>query len=233
LSIHFPSLILFEDNHLLVVNKPSGLPSQGDNTGDKHLLDFAKEYIKKQYNKPGDVFCGLIHRIDRPVSGIVVLAKTSKALARMNEIFKQREVKKTYWAVVKNKPESNTGKLINWLWRNTKTNVTRAFENERKDTQRAELDYEILDYHNEYFLLKINPLTGRTHQIRSQLSSIRCPIVGDVKYGFPEPNSDRSIHLHAHSLTFAHPTKGEQMVITAPVPNDSLWKTFEQRQNTK
>ncbi len=233
MSIDFPSIILFEDNHLLIVNKPAGLPSQGDNTGDVHLLDVAKAYIKKQYNKPGDVFCGLIHRIDRPVSGIVVLAKTSKALARMNEIFKEREVQKTYWAVVKNQPNPEEAKLVHWLWRNTKTNVTRAFEKEGKDTQRAELDYRLLDMTSGFCLLEVKPVTGRTHQIRSQLSSIKCSIKGDVKYGFPEPNADRSIHLHARSLKFVHPTKNEQMNIVAPVPNDAIWKLFEQRQNTK
>lgn len=233
MSIHFPSIILFEDNHLLIVNKPSGLASQGDNTGDIHLLDVAKAYIKKEYNKPGEVFCGLIHRIDRPVSGIVVLAKTSKALARMNEIFKERAVQKTYWAVVKNKPNPEEAKLVHWLWRNTKNNVTKAFEKEGKDTQRAELDYKLLDISNGCFLLQVKPVTGRTHQIRSQLSVIKSPIMGDVKYGFPEPNPDRSIHLHARSLTFAHPTKGEPMEIVAPVPKEAIWKNFEQRQHTK
>lgn len=233
MSIHFPSIILFEDNHLLIVNKPSGLASQGDNTGDIHLLDVAKAYIKKEYNKPGEVFCGLIHRIDRPVSGIVVLAKTSKALARMNEIFRERAVQKTYWAVVKNKPNPEEAKLIHWLWRNTKNNVTKAFEKEGKDTQRAELDYKLLDMANGFCLVQVKPITGRTHQIRSQLSVIKSPIMGDVKYGFSEPNPDRSIHLHARSLTFAHPTKGEQMEIVAPVPNEAIWKNFEHRQHTK
>lgn len=233
MSLDFPSIILFEDNHLLVVNKPSGLASQGDNTGDTHLLDVAKAYIKKQYNKPGDVFCGLIHRIDRPVSGVVVLAKTSKALARMNDIFKERAVQKTYWAVVKNKPMPEEAKLVHWLWRNNKNNVTKAFEKEGKDTQRAELDYKLLDFANGLCLLEVKPVTGRTHQIRSQLSAIKCPIKGDVKYGYSEPNPDRSIHLHARSLTFAHPTKGEAMEIVAPVPNEAIWKNFEQRQKTK
>ncbi len=226
----FPSLILFEDNHLLVVNKPSGLPSQGDNTGDLHLLDVAKEYIKKQYQKPGEVFCGLIHRIDRPVSGIVVLAKTSKALARMNEAFKARDVQKTYWAVVQNLPQPSAGKLEHWLWRNTKKNVTRAFDNERKDTQKAELEYSTLDSHQGYHLLEIKPITGRTHQIRSQLSAIQCPIMGDVKYGFQQANEDRSIHLHARSLSFAHPTKGERIEIKAQVPKTGIWMAFEKRQ---
>lgn len=232
LPVDFPSIILFEDNHLLIVNKPSGMPSQGDNTGDTPLVEFAKIYIKQKYNKPGDVFCGLIHRIDRPVSGIVILAKTSKALARMNEIFKERQVTKTYWAVVKTKPAQESATLIHWLWRNTKINVTRAFENERKDTQRAELHYQTLNIDGGYVLLEVKPVTGRTHQIRSQLSSIKCSIVGDVKYGFPEPNPDRSIHLHARTIRFMHPVKVEEMEVTAPVPNESLWLKFESRMKT-
>lgn len=230
--MEFSSLVLFEDNHLLVVNKPAGIASQGDNTGDEHLLDLAKAYIKQRYHKPGDVFCGLIHRIDRPVSGIVVLAKTSKALARMNEIFKERAVQKTYWAVVKNKPQPEQATLVHWLWRNTRNNVTKAFEKQGQDSQRAELQYQLLDAASGHFLLQVKPLTGRTHQIRSQLSAIGCAIVGDVKYGSPSPNSDRSIHLHARSLIFAHPVKNEPMHIVAPVPNESLWKTFEHRQTT-
>jgi len=208
------------------------MPSQGDNTGDTPLVDFAKSYIKTKYNKPGEVFCGLIHRIDRPVSGIVILAKTSKSLARMNEIFKERQVKKTYWAIVKNKPSLESATLVHWLWRNTKINVTRAFDNERKDTQRAELQYDIINSGKGYYLLEVRPITGRTHQIRSQLSAIKSPISGDVKYGYPEPNSDRSIHLHARNIKFIHPVKGDDMEVTAPVPNDPLWKLFESMNNT-
>jgi 23S rRNA pseudouridine1911/1915/1917 synthase len=160
----------------------------------------------------------------------VVLAKTSKALARMNEAFKARDVQKTYWAVVQNLPQPSAGKLEHWLWRNTKKNVTRAFDNERKDTQKAELEYSTLDSHQGYHLLEIKPITGRTHQIRSQLSAIQCPIMGDVKYGFQQANEDRSIHLHARSLSFAHPTKGERIEIKAQVPKTGIWMAFEKRQ---
>ena len=209
------------------------MPSQGDNTGDTPLVDYAKIYIKDKYNKPGEVFCGLIHRIDRPVSGIVILAKTSKCLTRMNEIFKERQVEKTYWAVVKNKPEHESANLVHWLLRNTKVNVTRAFNLEKKDTQRAELSYQLIKNEGGFNLLEVKPITGRTHQIRSQLSAIKCPIVGDVKYGYPEPNADRSIHLHARKINFSHPVQGDKMEITAPLPTNSIWKGFEDKNNKK
>ncbi len=221
--------IVFEDNHLLAVNKVAGVPSQADNTGDPCLVDYAKEYIKTKYQKPGNVFCGLIHRIDRPVSGIVVLAKTSKALARMNELFKQRAIQKTYWAIVTKKPSMEEGTLVHWLWRNPKNNVTKAFDKERKDTQLAELSYRIMVQEGGYFLLEVKPITGRTHQIRSQLSAIGSPIVGDIKYGYPEPNPDRSIHLHAYSLGFEHPTRGEKMTLYADLPIEPTWKRIQNR----
>lgn len=217
--------ILYEDNHLLAVNKLAGVPSQGDPTGDKPLVEYARDYIKDKYHKPGNVFCGLIHRIDRPVSGLVVLAKTSKALTRMNELFKDRSVQKTYWAVVSNRPPKQSDTLTHWLWRNTKNNTTKAYTKEGKDTQLAQLEYSVLLEYKNFFLLQIKPLTGRTHQIRSQLTAIGCPIVGDVKYGYPEPNLDRSIHLHARSLRFPHPTKDERMEISAPVPKEALWES--------
>ncbi len=221
------SQILFEDNHLLVVNKLSGQIVQGDKTGDKPLSDLLKDYLKERDQKPGNVFMGVVHRIDRPVSGVVIFAKTSKALARMNELFKTREMQKTYWAVVKVKPPKMEGKLVHYLIKNERQNKSYASEQEKKGSLRSELDYKLIASSDNYFLLEINPITGRHHQIRAQLASLGCIIKGDLKYGFARSNPDGSIHLHARKLSFMHPVKNEPMTIVAPVPNENLWKGFE------
>ncbi|MSQ78180.1 MAG: RluA family pseudouridine synthase [Flavobacteriaceae bacterium] len=211
--------VIYEDNHLLAVNKPSGLLVQGDETGDIPLVDIAKDYLKKKYNKPGNVFCGVIHRIDRPVSGLVLMAKTSKALTRMNEQFKQRDIKKTYLALVSKKPLRDGGKLIHWLTKDTSKNISKAYNQERPDALRAELDYDVVSQSDKAYLLEVFPLTGRPHQIRVQLAAMGCPIVGDLKYGYPSPNSDASICLHALRLKFAHPVSLEEMHIEAGTPD--------------
>jgi 23S rRNA pseudouridine1911/1915/1917 synthase len=215
--------ILHEDNHLIVVNKRVGDIVQGDKTGDKPLSDVVKEYIKDKYNKPGEVFLGVVHRLDRPTTGIVVFARTSKALTRMNELFSSRETQKTYWAVVKNKPAKSEDKLMHFLKRNEKNNTSKAHLKEVPDSKMASLDYKIIAELNNYFALEINLHTGRHHQIRAQLSAIGSPIKGDLKYGFDRSNPDGGIHLHARSLTFIHPVTKEPLTLTAPVPNDPIW----------
>jgi 23S rRNA pseudouridine1911/1915/1917 synthase len=221
-----PFEVLFEDNHLLVVNKAAGILVQGDETGDAPLVELCKNYIKEKYAKPGAVFLGVVHRLDRPVSGIVVLARTSKALDRMNELFRERETTKTYWAIVQSKPNLDSATLIHWLRKDEKKNKTTAFKTETLNALRSELSYEVIgsDAHN--YLLQVMPITGRPHQIRVQLASIGCPIKGDVKYGFPEPNLDGSICLHARQLEFIHPVKKEKMLFQAPLPSAEHWKPF-------
>jgi len=218
--------ILFEDNHLIAVNKPSGILVQGDKTGDLCLADMVKLYLKDKYQKPGNVFAGVSHRIDRPVSGVVVLAKTSKALERLNLLFKERRVQKTYWAVVKNLPNPPQATLVHYLIKNEQTNKTKAFLTEKKQTKRAELSYRLLAASNTLYLLEVLPLTGRHHQIRAQLAAIGCPIKGDVKYGFDRPNPDASIHLHARSLSLEHPVQKTPLTITAPIPDEKIWNLF-------
>jgi 23S rRNA pseudouridine1911/1915/1917 synthase len=218
--------VLYEDNHLIAVKKLSGDIIQSDKTGDVTLTEQVKSYIKKKYNKPGDVFLGIIHRIDRPVSGVVVFARTSKALTRMNELFREKEIKKEYWAVVEEKPPLENGTLVNWLKKNQEKNRSRAYDKEVNESKKAELKYELLGRSKNYYYLKINPLTGRHHQIRVQLNFIDCRIKGDVKYGAKRTNKDGSIHLLARSIEFIHPIKKEKIKILANPPIDPLWNEF-------
>jgi 23S rRNA pseudouridine1911/1915/1917 synthase len=219
--------VLYEDNHLIAVNKPAGLLVQGDKTGDVTLADLVKDYIKKTKNKPGDVYLGIVHRLDRPVSGVVLFAKTSKALVRLNKMFAERETKKVYWAVVVKRPEEEKGKLVHWLRKDQEKNRSKAFTNEAKYTKYAELNYKMLRGSDRYTLLEVYPKTGRHHQIRVQLSKMGCSIKGDLKYGAPRNNEDASIHLHARRLEFMHPVKKEPISITARVPKENLWQEFE------
>ena len=218
--------ILHEDNHIIVINKRVGDIVQGDKTGDKPLSEIVKEYIKDKYNKPGEVFLGVVHRLDRPTTGIVVFAKTSKALARLNKMFSERETNKTYWAVVKNKPPKNEDNLIHFLKRNEKNNTSKAHLKEVPESKKASLDYKIIKELNNYFALEINLHTGRHHQIRAQLQAIGCPIKGDLKYGFDRSNPDGGIHLHARKLAFTHPVSKEQIEIIAPTPSDAIWNSI-------
>ena len=218
--------ILHEDNHIIVVNKRVGDIVQGDKTGDKPLSELIKTFLKQKYEKPGEVFLGVTHRIDRPVSGLVIFAKTSKALERLNEMFREKKIQKTYWAVVQNKPTKEEGVLVDFLTKNEVTNKSYARKEESKNTLRSELEYKLTLQIDRYYLLEINPLTGRHHQIRVQLSNMGSPIKGDVKYGFKRPNSDGSIHLHARSIEFMHPVKNELLTISADPPNDPVWNAF-------
>ena len=227
LKAHGKIEILYEDNHLLAVNKPSGLLVQGDQTGDICLVDLAKEYLKVKYNKPGKVYVGLVHRLDRPVSGVVLLTKTSKALTRMNKIFTDRKVSKHYWAVTMNSPPNESDTLTHWLRKNSTKNRTTSFNREEKGSKLSQLDYSLVMAKDQKYLLEVVPLTGRAHQIRVQLSAIGCPIVGDVKYGF-KGSPERAIGLHARSLHFEHPVKKEPLTIKAPLPSGSYWKSFRE-----
>ena len=218
--------ILYEDNHLIAVKKLSGDIIQSDQSGDITLAKKVKYYIKKKYNKPGDIFLGIIHRIDRPVSGVVVFARTSKALSRMNELFREKKIQKVYWAVVEEKPPLENDLLVNWLKKNQEKNRSRAYDKEVKESKKAELKYELLGRSRNYFYLKIDPLTGRHHQIRVQLGHIDCRIKGDVKYGAKRTNKDGSIHLLARSISFIHPIKKERIEILANPPVDPLWNEF-------
>jgi 23S rRNA pseudouridine1911/1915/1917 synthase len=218
--------VIYEDNHLVVVNKRSGVLVQGDVTGDRPLVELCKEYIKEKYQKPGEVFLGVVHRIDRPVSGVVVLARTSKALSRMNKLFREKETIKTYWAIVESRPSQVEGELIHWLVKDEKKNRTTAYTKETDGALRSVLHYKIIGMESKTYLLEVKPITGRSHQIRVQLAKIGCPIMGDVKYGAGEANPDASICLHAKNLEFIHPVKKERLSVNAPLPNNSLWKSF-------
>ncbi|MGB3722242.1 MAG: RluA family pseudouridine synthase [Pacificimonas sp.] len=215
---------MYEDNHLLVLNKPAGLLVQGDHTGDVPLVELGKAYIKEKYNKPGDVFLGVVHRLDRPVSGVVVLARTSKALARMNTLFQSRDVEKTYWALVGQAPPTDADTLVHWLTKNPKKNKANARTQAGGDAKRAELSYRLLAGQDDIFLLEVKPRTGRPHQIRVQLAAIDCPIRGDLKYGFAQPNPDASISLHAYTLSFVHPVKKTPLRLVAPPPPGAEWQ---------
>jgi len=222
--------ILYEDNHIIAVNKRSGDIVQGDETGDTPLSDFVKEYIKEKYQKPGDVFLGVVHRIDRPVSGVVLFARTSKALSRLNELFKTKDIVKTYWAVVKNKPKADQGTLVHYHLKDAAQRKAKLFDKEVAYSKKCVLQYKVIADSDNYHLLEIQLETGRFHQIRAQLAKIGSPIKGDVKYGFERPNENsRSIHLHARKIVFLHPVKNEPVEISALVPDEKIWKFFEEK----
>lgn len=219
--------ILFEDNHIIVVNKKSSELVQSDQTGDESLDDRIKQYLKVKYNKPGNIFLGVVHRIDRPVSGIVVFAKTSKALTRMNNIFRERDVRKVYWAIVQSCPTEESAILNHFLIRNRKQNKSYAYDKEKPGSKKATLSYQLKGRSKSYYFLQVELHTGRHHQIRSQLSKIGCPIKGDLKYGSKRSNPDGSICLHARQLEFTHPVKQTNIKIIAKPPEGVLWDEFE------
>ncbi|MCF8361142.1 MAG: RluA family pseudouridine synthase [Prolixibacteraceae bacterium] len=222
--------ILYEDNHIIAVNKTSSEIVQGDKTGDTPLSEMVKSYIKEKYNKPGAVFLGVTHRLDRPTSGVVLFARTSKALARLNKMFAQKDtIKKTYWAVVDHKPPKNEDTLQHWLVRNTKQNKSYAHNTQKDDSKEALLHYRVINQSDKYYLLEIELKTGRHHQIRAQLASIGCIIKGDMKYGAPRSNPGGGIHLHARKIEFIHPVSKKNISIIAPVPDDKLWRFFENK----
>lgn len=225
--VNYPLSILYEDNHLIAVNKTCRDIVQGDKTGDMPLSEKLKAWLKVKYNKPGNVFIGVTHRLDRPVSGVVLFAKTSKALARLNEMFRLGEVRKTYWAIVKNKPAADEGELVHWLMRNEKQNKSYAYDTERPGSKKAVLHYRLIGRSQNYYLLEVDLKTGRHHQIRCQLAKMGCPIKGDLKYGFPRSNPDGSISLHARSIRFIHPVSKQLIEVEAPLPPGNLWNGFE------
>jgi len=218
--------ILYEDNHLIAVNKVNSELVQGDKTGDIPLAEKVRQYIRIKYEKQGNVFLGVTHRLDRPVSGAVLFAKTGKALSRMNTLFRNSEIKKNYWAIVKNRPPENEGALIHYLVRNAAQNKSYSHETEVAGSKKAILNYKVAGMSENYYLLEIELITGRHHQIRSQLSGLGCPVKGDLKYGFPRSNKGGGIDLHARELSFIHPVRKEQLTIIAPTPKDEIWSIF-------
>ena len=216
--------VLFEDNHLLIVNKRAGDITQGDKTGDKPLSEVVKEYVKDKYNKPGNVFIGTVHRLDRPTSGIVIFARTSKALERLNKMLRDKVIQKTYWAIVKNQPKVKTDTLTNFLKKDSKKNKSFVYKKEIEGSKKATLHFKVIQQLDNYSLLEVDLETGRHHQIRTQLSHIGSPIKGDLKYGFDRSNKDGSISLHARKINFVHPVTKEIITIIAPTPTDPIWK---------
>jgi len=215
--------VLFEDNHIIIVNKRSGDITQGDKTGDKPLSDVVKNYIKTKFNKPGNVYLGVVHRLDRPTSGVIIFARTSKALERLNKMLREKKINKIYWAIVKGCPKKEKDTLINFLKKNPKKNKSSVYQHEISGAKRAVLHYQVIQKLDNYTLLEIDLETGRHHQIRTQLSAIGFPIKGDLKYGFNRSNKDGSIHLHARKIEFIHPVSKEQISLIAPTPNDVIW----------
>ena len=215
--------ILYEDNHLIAVNKPATILVQGDHTNDTPIVEMVKLFIKKKYDKPGNVFTGVIHRIDRPVSGLVLFAKTSKGLSKMNELFKKKKITKTYWCLTEDIPQEKEGFLNNYLYKNTKKNKSFVDKNQSKKSSLSKLKYEVISKLDNYYFLKINPITGRHHQIRAQLSHVKAYIKGDIKYGSRRTNKNGSISLHAKEIKFIHPIKKEEITITAPLPKNEIW----------
>lgn len=228
-----PEVVLYEDNHLVIVNKHAGENVQGDSSGDQPLVEKVREYIRIKFEKPGNVFCGLIHRLDRPVSGVIAFARTSKALERMNRLFAEKHPEKIYWAIVEKRPAKASDYLIHHLSRNEKQNKTYAFDQAKSNTKEARLRYRVLTESDKYTLLEVCLETGRHHQIRAQLAAIGCVIKGDLKYGAKRSNPDGSICLHSRKLSFQHPTKEEQITVVAPVPQDNLWLWFEKEMTKK
>ena len=221
--------VLYEDNHIIIVNKSSGEIVQGDKTGDRPLVEILKDWIKEKYNKPGNVFCGLVHRLDRPVSGVVVFAKTSKALTRLNEMFRKGEVRKTYWAITRNKPQKAEDVLTHYITTVERNNKSYASITPKSGAKEAKLSYRHIASSDRYHLLEVNLMTGRKHQIRVQLSSVGCTIKGDLKYGDKRSNPDGSISLMARRVQFIHPVSGVEIDVTAPIPaNDNLWQALAQ-----
>jgi 23S rRNA pseudouridine1911/1915/1917 synthase len=219
--------VIYEDNHIVAVNKTCSEIVQGDKTGDVPLSETVKQWLKEKYNKPGNVFVGVTHRLDRPVSGLVLFAKTDKALSRLNEIFREGKIKKTYWAIVKNPPKETEGEWTHYLVRNEKQNKSYAYDSEKPGSKKAVLSYRLIARSDHYYLLEIDLKTGRHHQIRCQLAKMGCPIKGDLKYGFDRSNPDGGISLHARKIRFIHPVSKKEIELVAPVPNDRLWQTFE------
>jgi len=218
--------VIYEDNHIIAVNKTCSEIVQGDKTGDTPLSEIVAQWLKEKYDKPGNVFVGVTHRLDRPVSGLVLFAKTSKALSRLNEMFRLGEIKKTYWAIVKNKPQEPEAELIHYIVKNEKQNKSFAYDSEKPNSKKSILHYKVIAQSDNYFLLEIDLKTGRHHQIRCQLAKIGYPIKGDLKYGFPRSNPDGGISLHSRQAKFIHPVSKQEIEIVAPIPNDKLWEAF-------